>query len=30
MLRELGARCTRRGAPFQPEAGAYAGGHHHA
>jgi urease accessory protein len=30
MVRELGARCTRRRAPFQPEAGAYAGGHHHA
>jgi urease accessory protein len=30
MVREFGARCTRRRAPFQPEAGAYAGGHHHA
>jgi urease accessory protein len=29
MVRELGARCTRRRAPLQPEAGAYAGGHHH-
>jgi urease accessory protein len=29
MVRELGARCTRKQAPFQPEAGAYAGGHHH-
>jgi urease accessory protein len=30
MVRELGARSIRRRAPFQPEAGAYAGGHHHA
>jgi len=30
LLRELGVRCTRRRAPFQPEAGAYAGGHRHA
>ena len=30
MARELGSRCTRTQAPFQPEAGAYAGGHHHA
>jgi len=29
MLTELGARCARRRAPFQPEPGAYAGGHHH-
>jgi urease accessory protein len=28
MLRGLGARCTRIRAPFQPEAGAYAGQHH--
>jgi urease accessory protein UreE len=28
MLRKLGARLTRRRAPFQPEGGAY-GGHHH-
>jgi urease accessory protein len=30
MVGALGARCTRRRAPFQPEAGAYAGCHHHA
>ena len=29
MLEGLGARCARRRAPFQPEAGAYAGGHAH-
>jgi urease accessory protein len=29
MLEGLGARCTRREAPFQPEPGAYAGGHPH-
>jgi urease accessory protein len=29
MLEGLGARCTRRRAPFQPEPGAYAGGHAH-
>lgn len=30
MVSGLGVRCTRRRAPFQPEAGAYAGGHRHA
>jgi urease accessory protein len=30
MVRELGARCTRTRAPFQPEAGAYAATHRHA
>jgi urease subunit alpha len=29
MLTMLGARTSRRAAPFQPEPGAYAGGHHH-
>ena len=29
MLRGLGARLTRRRAPFQPEGGAYGGHHHH-
>jgi urease accessory protein len=29
MLAGLGARTARRQAPFQPEAGAYAGAHHH-
>jgi urease accessory protein len=29
MLAGLGARTARRQAPFQPEAGAYAGEHHH-
>jgi urease accessory protein len=29
MLHGLGARLTRRRAPFQPEGGAYAGHHHH-
>jgi urease accessory protein len=29
MLQGLGARCARRQAPFQPEAGAFAGAHHH-
>jgi urease accessory protein len=29
MLRGLGARLTRRRAPFQPEGGAYRGHHHH-
>ena len=29
MLAGLGARSARRRAPFQPEAGAYAGAHHH-
>jgi urease accessory protein UreE len=28
MLRGLGARLSRKRAPFQPEGGAY-GGHHH-
>jgi len=30
MLRHLGARVTHVEAPFEPEAGAYGGGHHHA
>lgn len=30
MVRTLGARCTCKQAPFQPEAGAYAAGHRHA
>jgi urease accessory protein len=29
MLHRLGARATRRRAPFQPEGGAYGGHHHH-
>jgi urease accessory protein len=29
MLRRLGARVTQMEAPFEPEAGAYANGHHH-
>jgi urease accessory protein len=29
MLRGLGARVTATEAPFEPEAGAYGGGHHH-
>lgn len=29
MLQGLGARCSRRQAPFQPETGAYASGHAH-
>jgi urease accessory protein len=29
MLRKLGARVSHVQAPFEPEAGAYAGGHHH-
>jgi urease accessory protein len=29
MLRGLGASCQRRRAPFEPEAGAYGGGHRH-
>jgi urease accessory protein len=29
MLQGLGARCARHRGPFQPEAGAYAGGHRH-
>lgn len=28
MLRKLGAKVSKREAPFEPEAGAYAGGHH--
>lgn len=30
MVRKLGARVSHVEAPFEPEAGAYAGGHHHA
>jgi urease accessory protein len=29
MLRKLGAKVSHMEAPFEPEAGAYAGGHHH-